>query len=108
MRFKPVTQLLAILFLSAACAGQSNFAAPVGSAAPVPAGQNVVALPNVNGSLKFAVIGDMGVGTRQQYEVAQQMESQRQRFDFKTVIMVGDNLYGPERPADYVRKFEMP
>lgn len=108
MRFTSVKHLAAALFLSAACAGQANFASPVGSAAPVPPGQNVVSLPNVDGSLKFAVIGDMGVGTRQQYEVAQQMESQRQRFDFKTVIMVGDNLYGPERPADYVRKFEMP
>ena len=108
MRRTSIKQLVAVLFLSAACAGQTNFASPVGSAAPVPPGQTVVALPNIGGSLKFAVIGDMGVGTRPQYEVAQQMESQRQRFDFKTVIMVGDNLYGPERPADYVRKFELP
>ncbi len=99
------------LVLCASCAAQSSSLQPGGAAAPAPGTvqeQPVGVLPNANGSLKFAVIGDMGVGTRAQYEVAQQMETQRQKFDFKSVLMVGDNLYGTERPADYSRKFEQP
>ena len=29
-------------------------------------------------------------------------------FPFEFVIMLGDNIYGSERPQDYVRKFELP
>ena len=107
------THLALAVVLCASCAAQSSLQPP-GTAAPsAPAPgtvqeQPVGALPNADGSLKFAVIGDMGVATRAQYEVAQQMETQRQRFDFKAVLMVGDNLYGPERPADYAAKFERP
>ena len=106
---------LALLF-AASCATQSSYQPANG--APAAGGAHtgtqdassrpIGVLPNAEGSLKFAIIGDMGVGNRRQYEVAQQMDAQRQQFDFKTVIMVGDNLYGPERPADYARKFEMP
>jgi len=38
-----------------------------------------------------------------------QMESFRQRFDYKFVLMVGDNLYeGPASEEDYRLKFEQP
>lgn len=116
MRLTPLKHLVLVLLLSVSCAAQSGYQPATGAPprgqgqtpAQDAASQPVGVLPNADGSLKFAVIGDMGVGDRRQYEVAQQMDAQRQRFDFKTVIMVGDNLYGPERPADYVRKFEMP
>src|SRR5262245_4752071 len=65
-------------------------------------------LPNRDGSLKFAAIGDNGTGDQPQYEVARQMEQWHRRFAFDTVIMLGDNLYGSQRPADFVRKFERP
>ena len=65
-------------------------------------------LPNRQGSLKFAAIGDNGTGDRPQYEVAQQMASVRAAFPFDLVIMLGDNMYGSQRPADYVKKFEQP
>ncbi len=29
-------------------------------------------------------------------------------FPFDLVIMLGDNMYGGQRPADFVKKFEMP
>ena len=70
--------------------------------------QSVVALPNRAGSLKFAVIGDNGTGERPQYEVGQQMAASHARFAFDLVIMLGDNMYGGQRPADFVKKFEQP
>jgi predicted MPP superfamily phosphohydrolase len=36
------------------------------------------------------------------------METVRQKFPFDFVITLGDNLYGSQRPADFVTKFEKP
>jgi Calcineurin-like phosphoesterase len=71
-------------------------------------GQAQGQLPNRPGSLKFAAIGDNGTGDRPQYEVAEQMTRSRAAFPFDLVIMLGDNMYGSQRPADFVRKFEQP
>jgi 3',5'-cyclic AMP phosphodiesterase CpdA len=65
-------------------------------------------LPNRPGSLKFAAIGDNGTGDRPQYDVAQQMAAFHKMFPFDLVIMLGDNMYGGQRPADFVKKFEQP
>ena len=65
-------------------------------------------LPNKDDSLKFAVIGDNGNGERPQYELAQRMVEWRARFPYTLVVMVGDNLYGSERPQDFQTKFETP
>jgi predicted phosphodiesterase len=65
-------------------------------------------LPNQQGSLKFAVIGDAGQPGSGQTAVAQQMAAWRTRFPFEFVVMMGDNLYGTERPRDYQNKFEIP
>jgi hypothetical protein len=65
-------------------------------------------LPNRADSLKFAAIGDNGTGDREQYEVAQQMVTAHAKFRFDFVIMLGDNMYGSQRPADFVKKFEQP
>jgi 3',5'-cyclic AMP phosphodiesterase CpdA len=65
-------------------------------------------LPTRSDSLKFAAIGDNGTGGRPQYEVAQQMINSHAAFPFDLVIMLGDNMYGGQRPADFVRKFEQP
>lgn len=59
-------------------------------------------------SVRFAVLGDTGTGDRAQYEVGAQLAKSRAVFPFEFVIMVGDNLYGSERPQDYARKFEIP
>jgi hypothetical protein len=67
-----------------------------------------VALPNRAGSLKFLAMGDNGTGDREQYEVGQQMAKLHGTFPFDLVIMLGDNMYGGQTPADYVRKFERP
>ena len=65
-------------------------------------------LPNKPGSVKFAIIGDSGQPGTGQVAVAKQMEAWRTRFPFEFVLMLGDNLYGTERPRDYEKKFTVP
>ena len=67
-----------------------------------------LALPNRVGSLKFAAIGDNGTGDAAEYETADQMTRWHQQFAFDLVLMLGDNLYGRQEPADFVLKFERP
>jgi len=75
-----------------------------------PAGPAAVQLsmPNKDGSLKFGVLGDFGTGEPQQYEMAAQIARVHQQFKFNLMLLVGDNLYGSERPQDYQQKFEIP
>lgn len=65
-------------------------------------------LPNKDDSLKFAVLGDFGTGSREQYQVAEQMKRVHDAFPFDLVTLVGDNLYGSQRPQDFQNKFEVP
>lgn len=65
-------------------------------------------LPLKPNSVRFAVIGDNGTGDPPEYEVAKQMDAFHQKFPFTFVIMMGDNLYGSERPQDFVKKFAAP
>jgi 3',5'-cyclic AMP phosphodiesterase CpdA len=67
-----------------------------------------VALPNKPNSLHFAVIGDNGTGEKPEYDVGAQMLSWYDRFPFPIVLMMGDNIYGTDRPQDFVQKFEVP
>jgi hypothetical protein len=69
--------------------------------------QNVT-LPMKSGSVRFLVLGDGGTGDREQYDVADQMLRYGRRFPFTFAIMLGDNLYGSERPQDFERKFTRP
>jgi predicted MPP superfamily phosphohydrolase len=68
----------------------------------------LTALPNRPDSLKFAVIGDNGTGATPQYEVGKQMMAWHEKFPFVLVVMMGDNIYGSDRPQDFVQKFEAP
>jgi hypothetical protein len=65
-------------------------------------------LPNKPDSFHFAVIGDSGTGGRAQYEVAAQLAAWRAQFRFDMVVMMGDNIYGGQTPADFRKKFEEP
>jgi hypothetical protein len=92
--------------------GQSGSTGP-GQAPSAVSGQGPsspakVALPNRANSLKFAVLGDFGTGSRQQRELAGEMAKLLQAFPYELVITVGDNIYGGERPQDMRRKFEEP
>ena len=75
------------------------------AAAPAPI---QVAPPREKDSVRFAIIGDTGTGTSSQYQVGEQLTRARQMFPFEFVIMLGDNIYGSERPQDFVNKFEKP
>jgi 3',5'-cyclic AMP phosphodiesterase CpdA len=77
------------------------------SAAPAPAAVPLT-LPNKEDALKFGVMGDFGTGRREQYQLGEQMERVHSQFPFELMITVGDNLYGGQRPADFVKKFETP
>jgi len=76
--------------------------------APQTAQAGPVSLPNKDGSLKFGVIGDFGTGSREQYQLGEQMGKLLARFPYEMFITVGDNLYGSQRPQDFVNKFEKP
>ena len=65
-------------------------------------------LPLKANSVRFLVMGDTGTGDSEQYETAAQIIKWRQKFPFTFVLMLGDNLYGSERPQDFVKKFERP
>ena len=55
------------------------------------------------------MIGDSGRGTAEQHEIAAQMVAYRQQFDYRFVLMAGDNIYeGPATAEDYRLKFEEP
>ncbi|MEP7274208.1 MAG: metallophosphoesterase, partial [Acidobacteriota bacterium] len=96
--------LLAGICCGMACrAGGHTYETAVVQAADAP-----VTLPNKDGSFKFCVLGDFGTAAKSQYELAEQMISLRGRFKYDFVMLVGDNLYGSERPQDFASKFETP
>ena len=59
-------------------------------------------------SLRFGVIGDTGTGGRPEYEIGAQLAKARETFPFDFVVMLGDNLYGGQKPKDFRDKFELP
>ena len=67
-----------------------------------------ITLPNRKTSQKFVVIGDAGTGDKAQYAVAAMITKVHAKFPFTFAIMLGDNLYGGERPQDFANKFELP
>jgi predicted MPP superfamily phosphohydrolase len=72
------------------------------------AGAPALTMPNKADSLKFAVLGDFGTGSKEQYQLADQMKRVHDQFPYAIVTLVGDNLYGSERPQDFKKKFEDP
>jgi hypothetical protein len=101
--------LTAWLLGAAACVSAPPSGAPAAPAATTaPARSAAVPLGSAQGSFTFAVIGDNGTGDAGQYDTGRQLFAAYQRQAFPLVIMVGDNIYGSERPQDFVRKFEAP
>ncbi len=80
--------------------------AATSTASNLPAQQ--VTLPKLANAVRFAVIGDIGTGDKPEYELAAVVAKARQQFPFSFVIMLGDNIYGSERPQDFERKFSTP
>ena len=78
-----------------------------------PAAVTVTAAPETRppvgkSSVKFLGLGDTGTGDRAQYEVAAQAWKSHTVFPYEFAIMLGDNMYGSERPQDFANKFEIP
>jgi len=74
-----------------------------------PASGQAPAAGNGTGSpLRFAVIGDNGTGKAPQYEVGRQMLATHATHPYAFVLMMGDNMYGSQKPRDFVDKFEIP
>ncbi|HEV8202168.1 MAG TPA: metallophosphoesterase [Candidatus Polarisedimenticolia bacterium] len=105
----PGAALLCLALLSGGCSlGAGAAARPASVEAPRAPEAPPIPLPNKPGSLKFAVLGDFGTGAKAEYELAQQMAKLDGRFKLDLVVLVGDNLYGSERPQDFKKKFEDP
>jgi predicted phosphodiesterase len=91
MRFRSLTACVALLAASRA-----------------PLAAQALTLPLKPGSVRFAIIGDTGTGENEEYDVGKQLALFRQKFPFTFVIMLGDNIYGGERPQDFDKKFVQP
>ena len=66
-------------------------------------------LPQQRGSFKFAVLGDFGTGEPDAVRARRaRWRSSTSSSSTRLVILVGDNLYGSERPQDFKKKFEIP
>jgi predicted phosphodiesterase len=88
--------------------GWTGAARVVAVQAPQSAGALALTLPNKADSFKFAVLGDFGTGSKEQYQLAAEMKQAHDQYPYTLVILVGDNLYGSERPQDFKKKFEDP
>jgi hypothetical protein len=104
---RPLLHAVVLLVLLAATSP-----APFGSR-PLAQGEPFDSLPLAQGeqdeTIHFAVIGDMGTGSRRQHEVGTMMDKIRvERFPFTFVLTVGDNMYGSQDVSDYRRKFVLP
>lgn len=109
MRLRQLSAAVAVLVAVAAngsCGGQIAAFSQRASSSPAVAVN--VTLPLVEGSGRFAVIGDTGTGGADQRRIAEKLVAAHAKFPFDFVIMMGDNLYGSERPRDYENKFAIP
>jgi hypothetical protein len=111
--FHPVVLLCALAALLCCAEADPSRSVTVantgGPAIAIPGAQPAqVPLPNKENTLHFAVIGDNGDGDREQYEIGKQMLNWHARFPFSLVVMLGDNIYGSDRPQDFLKKFEAP
>ena len=95
--------ILTVFLTVASIYGQTSALRNNGNSRP---GAPSLTLPNKEGSVRFLVIGDTGTGSREQLELAQVMMRYWQTFPYEFVLMVGDNMYGSEKAADYKNKFE--
>ncbi len=103
------TFLFVLYFALVSLAAQSDVIGQgLDSAALAKAKSPSVTLPMREGSLRLAVFGDAGRGSKEQYDLGRVMADYRQTVLFDWVLLTGDNIYGPDSPADMKNKFELP
>lgn len=66
------------------------------------------AFPLQANSVRLAVIGDMGSGTKPQADLANQMVKSRVAFPFDFVLTTGDNIYTGSKASDFEKAFAVP
>ena len=71
-----------------------------------PQERRLVSMPVIEGGVRFAVLGDIGTGDKPAHEIADLAGKAREEFPFDIALLLGDNIYGSERPRDYEQKFE--
>jgi len=104
---KLIAVLWSVLVLAAVTQALSQAPQPAAPVAAMSASTETQP-PAGKDTVKFLVLGDSGTGDRAQNEVAAQMWASHAVFPYEFAIMLGDNLYGSERPQDFVAKFERP
>ena len=105
MNYARISRLFVVFLVALCSATPAPLATAAAAQAPV---TSALTLPLKDGSVRFAVMGDTGDGSPEQYAVAKQMVAVRNEFPFDFVIMVGDNIIGADAPADMRNKFETP
>ena len=105
MRYQPITIALILAAAVAVIAAKGQAPRP---GVPQMSAAGETAPPVGKDSVKFLVLGDTGTGDRGQYDTAAQMWKSHAVFPYEFAIMVGDNIYGSERPQDFKSKFETP
>ncbi len=104
MRYRLITIALTLAAAGAVLAATNDQAPRAGAPAAA-----VETMPPVGkDTVKFLVLGDTGTGDRGQYDTAAQVWKSHEVFPYEFAIMVGDNIYGSERPQDFKTKFETP
>src|SRR5260370_637298 len=111
-----IRRFLCLCLLACASLTEAGGRLPAQKAAPAnaaaPAQQNAsgldLRLPLESDSVRFAVIGDTGTGDRNQFEIAQLLETYRKAVKYEFVVMLGDNIYGGHHASDFRAKFEEP
>jgi len=68
----------------------------------------ILTLPLKDGSVRFAVMGDVGRDSRGRCEVAMRTAAVHQHFPFEFVLVLGDNVDCAIEPANVRTKFEAP
>jgi 3',5'-cyclic AMP phosphodiesterase CpdA len=109
MRFSRLLSISFVAALASGCPGGARpTAGPAEVLAPTSPREAPIPLPNAKGSLKFVVFGDFGEASQRQYDLAKELATFHGSYPFDMVVLVGDNLYGSERPQDFKLKFEDP
>jgi len=105
MRYRVITIALTLAAAGSVLAATNDQAPRAGAQAAAA----VEVMPPVGkDSVRFLVLGDTGTGDRGQYDTAAQVWKAHDVFPYEFAIMVGDNIYGSERPQDFKTKFETP
>jgi len=104
MRWSYILLLPLLLFLYPGLPGDET----PPKAPPLPQSALDVRLPLIDGSVRWAIIGDNGTGEGPELDVANEMQRYWTKVKFDFVTMDGDNIYGGHSPKDFEMKFEQP